>query len=79
MNWFCSVLVLAVVSTGAAIWAVGFSKRWKSGAKDFLKKEFGEGPTDEEVAEESRRYAAMLWLSIAAVAWFVVAAIYRHS
>ena len=78
-SFFYSTLTIAVASTVLAILAVGFSRRWNDAAKKYLIDLFGPGPNDDELVEESRQENVTLWLVVATIAWFLVAALYRAS
>lgn len=66
------LLLFSIIATCRAIWIVGFSRRWRDNAKDFLNIQWGPGHNDDEVVEEARQFAAKLWLSLATAAWVAV-------
>ena len=75
---FYTFVLIALIATGFAIWTVGFSRRWNDNAKAYLAKWFGEGPNDDELSEESRQFAAKLWLCIATIAWIIAGMAFRN-
>lgn len=66
-------VIFATIATAYAVWVVGFSRRWKDDAKNYLRDLFGPNPDDDALSEEARQSSAKLWLTLAAAAWALAA------